>query len=400
MLLDRVIGNLFRVERPRMRKSAQCGHSSSCVAGTDLDAAGGVGGGVGDASEDSRAPPRIPVTALRGFQLRPRIPVTALRGFQLRRRFLRGSEETEDDVEEALYDSRTAPRGPPAPPAAPVTPPRIFEMSRPPAAPLAPFRIPPTASVAPLTGAMRRAEERSTHGAGDEGDAEEGEERERSHCYPNRGVRELLERVMLLLPETPFCNRVPLEAITKTGGLGLACHWDNNGFFLALRPLQRRPRRLHRESRAPRLSSSSVFRWPTPTSTLAPLATRPSKGATDAVGGILNGASGAAGGLDISKILGGVTGVAGGAGGPLGAVLGIVESLLNVILGLLGSLGGIAGGAGNPLSAVTGILGGGAENPLSAVTGILEAPLESSEAWPTRRQRRRQRQGRCLRVDL
>ncbi|TKR82203.1 hypothetical protein L596_015961 [Steinernema carpocapsae] len=141
----------------------------------------------------------------------------------------------------------------------------------------------------------------------------------------------------------------------------LVSDWDNNGFFLALRPLQRRPRRLHRESRAPRLSSSSVFRWPTPTSTLAPLATRP---ATDAVGGILNGASGAAGGLDISKILGGVTGVAGGAGGPLGAVLGIVESLLNVILGL-------------PVSSDPRRNRRRSWKPLSAVTGILEAELKT-----------------------
>ncbi|TKR82209.1 hypothetical protein L596_015966 [Steinernema carpocapsae] len=163
----------------------------------------------------------------------------------------------------------------------------------------------------------------------------------------------------------------------------LVSDWDNNGFFLALRPLQRRPRRLHRESRAPRLSSSSVFRWPTPTSTLAPLATRPSKEATDAVGGILNGASGAAGGLDISKIVGGVTGAAGGAGGPLGAVLGIVESLLNVILGLLGSLGGIAGGAENPLALSPESLEAELKTPLALSPESLEAPLESSEASPT-----------------
>ncbi|TKR82208.1 hypothetical protein L596_015965 [Steinernema carpocapsae] len=146
-------------------------------------------------------------------------------------------------------------------------------------------------------------------------------------------------------------------------------------------------------------SPSSPAPWPTPTSTLAPLATRP---ATDAVGGILNGASGAAGGLDISKIVGGVTGAAGGAGGPLGAVLGIVESLLNVILGSSDPSEESPAELETPLALSPESLEAELKTPLALSPESLRRPWNPRKRRRHRRQRRRQRQDTvsvCLQSD-
>ncbi|TKR82210.1 hypothetical protein L596_015967 [Steinernema carpocapsae] len=122
--------------------------------GTDLDAAGGVGGGVGDASEDSRGASKDSGDSAKGvFSSASKDSGDSAKGFSAPPAIPpRDPRRPRMTLRRLSTIPRTAPRGPPAPPAAPVTPPTIFEMSRPPAAPLAPFRIPPTASVASFDG--------------------------------------------------------------------------------------------------------------------------------------------------------------------------------------------------------------------------------------------------------